>query len=76
MFRLPPEVEDRLAQARETGERYRSVFASMTDESLVASAKFWMQHAQAPRQFAPDEPIYDATLWHVIVPEMIRRMSR
>lgn len=76
MFRLPPEIESRLAEGRAREETHRQVFASLSDEHLVASAKFWMQHCQAPRRFAPDEPVYDATLWHVILPEMMRRLSR
>lgn len=75
MFKLSPEIEEQLARSRELEGTYKSAFASMTDANLVASAKFWMAHSEAPRRFAPDEPIYDATLWHVIVPELLRRVE-
>lgn len=75
MFRLPPEVEEELARARAQEGHYRQAFANLTNASLVASAKFWMQHSSLPRRFAPDEPVYDATLWHVIVPELLRRVE-
>jgi cell wall assembly regulator SMI1 len=75
-FKLPPEVEEALAKARRQEQSYKVAFANMTDENLVASAKFWMQHCNAPSAVKPDEPVYDATFWHVIIPEMLRRLSR
>lgn len=75
MFKLPPEVEKALEEARALDQHYRTVFASMTDGNLIACAKFWMQHCDAPKRVAPDEPIYDSTFWHVIVPEILNRLG-
>lgn len=73
---LPPEVQAQLQTAREQEQTYKVTFANMDDASLAASAEFWMQHCVAPRRVLPDEPIYDSTFWHVIVPEMIRRLRK
>lgn len=76
MFRLPPDVEEKLAEARRLELSKKETFASLDDRSLVASAKFWMQHCVAPRKYEPSDPIYDSTMWHVILPELIRRLEK
>lgn len=76
MFRLPPHLDEKFSAARAAETSHKQVFANLSDEDLVTSAKFWMSHCAAPRQYAPDEPIYDATFWHVIVPELLRRVRR
>lgn len=73
---LPQHVQERLAAAREAEHHQRVVFANLTDADLAASARFWLSHCEAPRRHAPDQPVYDSTFWHVIVPEMLRRLSR
>jgi len=74
MFRLTPEAEARAAESRRWLAERQSQFASMSDESLVANAKFYMRQ-MTPVRFAPGEPVYDATFWHVIVPEVLKRIS-
>lgn len=73
-FKLTPEAQARIAENREQVERKKAHFANLSDENLIASTKLFMQHAE-PKQFAPGEPIYDATLWHVILPELLRRLG-
>ncbi len=74
MFNLTPEAR---IKARETlrwqQDKVRQFF-SMSDASLVANAKFYARQ-MSPVAFAPGEPVYDATMWHVIVPELIRRLE-
>jgi hypothetical protein len=76
MFKLSPEAEAEIQRARALELSQRETFQSMTDASLVASAKFWMQHCVSPRKYVPEEPIYDSTFWHAIVPELIRRLEK
>lgn len=73
--RLPQHVQDRLAAAREAEQHQRVVFANLSDGDLAASARFWMQHCEAPRRHEPDAPVYDSTFWHVILPELLRRVD-
>lgn len=75
MFKLTPEAELELAVAREYELTQKQTFKSLTDESLIVSAKFWMVHCQMPKRIAPEEPIYDSTMWHAIIPELIRRLE-
>lgn len=76
MFKLPDHIAEKFAEARADEKQKRVVFANLSDADLVTSAKFWLSHCQAPRRFDPSEPIYDATMWHVIIPEILRRLSR
>lgn len=76
MFKLPPEAEAEYQRLREYADSQKQLFAGMSDGNLAASAKFWMQHCQAPKQMKPEEPIYDSTFWHAIVPELIKRLER
>lgn len=76
MFKLPDHISEKFMQAQKDERAKRAVFANLSNEDLVASARFWMAHCDAPKRF-PDEgaPIYDATFWHVIVPELLRRIG-
>ena len=73
---LPDHVRDALHAARAAEADQRAVFANLSDADLVASAKFWRAHCVAPRKNPPGEPVYDSTFWHIIVPELLRRLER
>ena len=75
LFRLSPEAQARADEARRWQEEKVAQFANMTTESLVANAKFYARQME-PLRFAPGEPIYDATMWHCILPELIRRLEK
>ena len=74
MFKLSPELEAKIRACREAHDNHKAVFNNLSDVELAASAQFWMQHCVAPRQVEPGTPVYDSTFWHIIVPEMIRRL--
>lgn len=76
MFKLPAHVQEKFAAARADEEQRKAVFANLDNADLVASAKFWMQHCEAPQRFPAGEPVYDSTFWHVIIPELLRRVSK
>lgn len=75
MFKLTPEAQKRVEDLRNYQDAKKAHFASLTDENLVASAKLYMAN-MSPLHFAPGEPIYDATMWHVILPELLRRVGK
>lgn len=75
MFKLPDHVSKAYIEARADMDMKRAVFANLNNDDLVASARFWLAHCKAPREVEPNSPIYDATFWHVIVPELLRRVG-
>jgi hypothetical protein len=75
MFKLSPEAEARAAEYRNWHTERVAMIAQMTDANLAVTARYCMAQMQ-PVQFAPGEPVYDATMWHVYLPEMLRRLER
>ncbi|NSZ63423.1 hypothetical protein G6L16_008735 [Agrobacterium tumefaciens] len=74
MFKLTPDAKARVDACRNYQEAKQTHFANLSDENLVASAKLYMAN-MSPMNFAPGEPVYDATMWHVILPELMRRVG-
>jgi hypothetical protein len=74
MFRLTPEAQARVAENERFAAGKRARLEALSDASLVSTAKFYMRQ-MTPINFAPGEPIYDATMWHIILPELIRRLE-
>lgn len=75
MFKLSEEIQAKLAACRAAEHDQRVVFANLSDADLAASARFWMQHCVTPKRVEPGAPVYESTFWHVIVPEMLRRLG-
>lgn len=73
-FKLSPEAQERAAQYESWFNAAKRDIGSLSDENLVATCRMYMAHAE-PKRFAPGEPVYDATLWHVIMPELMRRLA-
>ena len=48
-------------------------FEAMTDEQLAETAQRYMDHCERPR-WSRGEPVYDAVMWHNILPEFIKRL--
>jgi len=74
MFKLSPEAKARVAECKEWETKKKTEFANLTDENLIATTKLYMSN-MTPMRFAPGEPVYDATMWHIILPELLRRVG-
>lgn len=74
MFKLSPEAEARYAETRAYEEEQKARFANMTDDNLLSSARYYAAQMQ-PMAWPPGTPVYDATFWHIIVPELMRRLE-
>lgn len=75
-FNLPAEIHEKMEQVRQYTSDRRAEFACLSDQDLALSAKFWIQHCQRPKELDPEDPVYDSTFWHIIVPEMIYRLEQ
>lgn len=74
MFKLTEEAKKNQAEHAAYLEAKVALFANMSDTTLRATTKFYMAQMR-PINFAPGEPVYDATMWHVILPELLRRVK-
>jgi hypothetical protein len=73
-IRLTPEAHARAVETKRWQEDKAAQLASMSIESLVANAKFYARQMD-PIDYAPGEPVYGATMWHVILPELLKRLE-
>lgn len=73
-MKLTPEALERAHQYGAWHKERVAVFQSLDNANLAATARLYMAH-MSPLPFAPGEPVYDATMWHVILPELIRRIG-
>ncbi len=73
-FRLSPQAQKRVDEARWWAEERRRQMTLLSNENLVSTAKMYMAQ-MTPMRFAPGEPVYDATMWHIILPELLRRLD-
>jgi len=48
-------------------------FAAMTDEQLAETVMQYLHHCSPPK-WSRGEPVYDAVIWHNLIPEMVRRL--
>lgn len=62
------------AEADEHFAKELSKFRSMTNENLKASANYYMTQMKEPWKHEFSCPTYDAVFWHVVVPELLRRV--
>lgn len=74
MFKLSPEAQKRVNECKEWEETRKAEFSNLSDGNLIASAKLYMGN-MTPMRYAPGEPVYDATMWHIILPELMRRLK-
>ena len=69
-------TDDQLAAMegrRKNHEEDCARFATMTDAQLAEEATRFLSNCERCRWQA-GEPVYDAVVWHAILPEMIRRL--
>jgi len=49
---------------------------AMTNANLVSTIKYFTSQMDTPRKYKPGLPVYDATFWHVLLPELLTRVER
>jgi hypothetical protein len=75
IFELPAHIQEKIDETGAEYAKQHAMFATLSNADLAISAQFWMQHCRAPKHVEPGIPVYDSTFWHIIVPEMIRRLQ-
>ena len=73
---MSEDARKRHAEADEYYAKDLIKFRNMADENLVASAKYYMTQMKEPWKHEFARPSYDAVFWHVVVPEILRRLEK
>lgn len=73
-FKLTPEAQARAQHYEDWARVKRGEMQALSNDNLVAVARLYMAN-MSPMQFAPGEHVYDATMWHIILPELLARVK-
>jgi len=73
---LSPKRRAEIASKDRYYKKRSEEFKNMTNESLISSIKFWCSQMETPYKYSPGTPVYDATFWHIIIPEIIERLKK
>ena len=71
---LTPEQRQRMAERKDTLRERRGAARAMDADTLVMAMSMCLGNMGGPRDCLPGEPTYDATLYHVYLPELQRRV--
>lgn len=74
--KLTPEAYDAYVQRRDQVNSRRDEAGRMTNVTLASTAEYYLNQCQAPSQWGPADCVYDAQLYYVLLPEMIKRLKR
>lgn len=67
---------DIMARARELEAAYQAdcvKFEAMNDDQLAETVAYYLKNCQRP-DWPRGTPVYDAVMWHNLIPEMIKRL--
>lgn len=71
---LTEKQRKKLAAKNEAYAKQCAWAKQLTNANLVRSLKYSLSQMCAPSRFEPGEPIYDATVWYVLIPELLKRL--
>lgn len=72
---MSEEAQKRHVEADEFYARDFIKFRNMTNKNLRASAKYYMTQMKEPWKHEFACPTYDAVFWHVVIPELLKRLE-
>ncbi len=72
---VDPQLQARVEQHARWHAEDRKKTRELSDEELVAVVNRTLPHVQPP-DFMAGSPVYDANLWHTLIPEMLRRLQQ
>lgn len=51
-------------------------FRAMDDDTICNTLEYYMTQCEQIQRWMPGQPVYDAVVWHVIIPELLRRIRK
>ena len=71
--------EEARLQMAEQDEYFRNrliEFRNLSVENLITTAKYYLTQMEAPSKYNSNAPVYDAVFYHLIIPELFRRLDK
>ena len=72
--KLTPEQLAERRELRADFEIRQAEFGQLADDDLCNTAEYYLAQMRSPLRFAAGEYVYDAVMWHVILPELLNRL--
>jgi len=72
---LSPEQRARIKAREDAYARDVAEARKLSNEELAEKTKYYLSQAQFAHAWLPGEPVYDGVIAHVIIPELLRRIS-
>ncbi|HUX80269.1 MAG TPA: hypothetical protein VMW10_11100 [Alphaproteobacteria bacterium] len=72
---LTPKRQEEIAAGNEFYAERLEMFKALDTKNLITSTKYYVSQMDTPRKYKPGVPVYDATFWHIILPELLRRLE-
>ena len=47
----------------------------LSTDNLIDTTKYYLSQMSEPRHWNPDDPVYDAIFYYIIIPEILRRLK-
>ena len=73
---LSKEAREELEKAIRQEKTMAESIAALSNKDLKANTEYWMANCDQPKRFPKGEPVYDSTFWHIIVPELLKRLDK
>jgi len=72
---LSSEARQRMKEADIYYANRCSEIKSLTNKNLIVTVKHYLSQMEAPSKYKPNDPIYDAVFYYIIVPELLERLN-
>lgn len=72
---MTPEARAKIERRNAHMEKETTRLRAMSAEQIVKYAQLCLDNSAGPRDFPPGEPVYDNAVWHLVLPELIRRVA-
>ena len=70
---LSPEAREKAEKRIAYGNKVKAEVELLGDRELADKIEYWQRNSTPPKYYF-GELVYDATLWYILIPEVIRRL--
>ena len=72
---LSKEARDRIKKADIYYARKAHNIGKLSNENLISTVKYYLTQMEAPLKYDPSAPVYESTFFHIIIPELLKRLE-
>lgn len=73
---LSPDAQKRIAFKNQYYAKRLNEIENLSHKNLVRTTKYYLSQMQAPLKYNANDCVYDAVFYHIIVPELLKRINK